>query len=210
MRRSVLSCLTLALVALAAPSGARAQSPGANADSASADSARHAPAPHHARSSWTSDRVGLQIGDLITVVVDEQTEARERVSRYATGNRSQRNDLRTNLGSTQNAYQIGTGITSDSRDNGEANRTGDLTSVITVRVVAIEDNGVVRIEGTKKVTVDGRAQDITLKGAIRAMDVTTANTILSSRIADAVIGYNGKKIGPRQGIIGKILGMLWP
>jgi flagellar L-ring protein precursor FlgH len=203
----------LMLVVLA-PAGARAQAPGGTATpdttAAAPDSTAAARPVQKARASWTSDRMGLSVGDLITVVVDEQTAATERVSRYAVGNRSQRNDLNTALGATQNAYNISSGITSDSRDIGEANRTGDLTSVLTVRVVSIEENGIARIEGSKKVTVDGRAQDITLKGVIRGSDVSTSNTILSNRIAEAMITYNGKKIGPRTGIIGKILGMLWP
>lgn len=212
MRPNAIPFLLLLILA-AFPAAARAQAPGgAAADTAAAarDSAATARPAQRARASWTSDRVGLEIGDLITVVVDEQTAARERVTRYAVGNRGQRNDLSTHFGDTQNTYNISTGITSDSRDIGEANRTGDLTSVLTVRVTAIEENGVARIEGSKKVTVDGRAQDISLKGAIRANDVSTSNTILSSRIAEAIITYNGKKIGPRTGIIGKILGMLWP
>ena len=45
---------------------------------------------------------------------------------------------------------------------------------------------------------------------IRTEDVTCSNTVLSSRIAEAVITYKGKKIGPRTGILGKILAILWP
>jgi hypothetical protein len=34
--------------------------------------------------------------------------------------------------------------------------------------------------------------------------------VCSSNIADAVITYKGKKIGPRMGIAGRFLAMLWP
>jgi flagellar basal body L-ring protein FlgH len=69
---------------------------------------------------------------------------------------------------------------------------------------------VARITGTKKVTVDGRMQDITLSGAVRAEDVSARRIVRSSSIADAVITYNGKKIAPKNGILGKIVGILWP
>ena len=48
------------------------------------------------------------------------------------------------------------------------------------------------------------------QGVIRPDDVGSDNTVASSRVADAVISYKGKKIGPRQGILGKILSILWP
>lgn len=193
----------LVLISLAGTTSAQ-QSGGAAPDSASV---RNAAPP---RASWLSDRVPLRLGDLLTVVVDEQTAARERVSRVAVGNRSQRNDLRADMNDDNQAFRFQFGMDSDSRDVGEANRAGDLTAVLSVRVTAIEENGIARIEGKKSVSVDGRAQEIALKGVVRPQDVSRANTVLSSHIADAVITYKGKKIGPRTGIVGKILGMLWP
>ena len=49
-----------------------------------------------------------------------------------------------------------------------------------------------------------------LRGIVRPEDVSAANLVSSTRIADAVITYKGKKIGPRAGILGKILSILWP
>ena len=42
---------------------------------------------HAIRGSWYSDRLPLDVGDVITIVVDEQTAAQERVSNVAVGNR---------------------------------------------------------------------------------------------------------------------------
>lgn len=166
-----------------------------------------------ARASWLSDRLPLRVGDVLTIVVDEATRANERVSTVATGDRSFRADLNAGVGADAMvgpAKSFGSGIRNNSRDIGEAGRTGDLTTVLSVRVTAVESNGVARITGTKKVTVDGRVQDITLSGAIRAEDVSARRIVRSSSIADAVITYNGKKITPKNGILGKIVGILWP
>jgi flagellar L-ring protein FlgH len=199
--------LLFALLALATlPGVARAQQDAA----AAPDSNAARGGPPVPRASWISDRVPLRVGDLLTVVVDEQTAARERVSRVAVGNRSQRNSLSADMNDDNQAYRFNFGMDTDSRDVGEANRAGDLTAVLSVRVVQIEENGIAHIEGKKSVTVDGRAQEIALKGVVRPQDVSRSNTVLSSHVAEAVITYKGKKIGPRTGIIGKILGMLWP
>lgn len=166
-----------------------------------------------ARASWLSDRLPLRVGDVLTIVVDEATRANERVSTVATGDRSFRADLNAGVGADAMvgpAKSFGSGVRNNSRDVGEAGRTGDLTTVLSVRVTAVESNGIARISGTKKVTVDGRVQDITLSGAVRAEDVSARRIVRSSSIADAVITYNGKNITPKRGILGKIVGILWP
>jgi flagellar L-ring protein precursor FlgH len=212
------SSLLLAVALLGAATGARAQGPAPGA--AAADTAaRAAAAPDtaaatgslaRARASWLSDRLPLRVGDILTVTVDEQTAARERVSQIATGNRSQRAKLAANINDDSNTADINLGLNADSRDIGEAGREGGLVAVLSVRVTAIEPNGVARVSGTKQVTVDGRLQEITLQGVVRPEDVSSSNVVLSSRIAEAVVSYKGKKIGPRTGILGRFLAMLWP
>jgi flagellar L-ring protein precursor FlgH len=153
------------------------------------------------------------VGDLLTVVVDEETVAREKVSTVATGDRSQQAGLSASLNPYYDfgaAKGVTTGMATSSRDVGEANRRGNLTAVITVRITAVEPNGVARIEGGKQVRVDGRLQTVRVSGLVRQEDVMPQHLVLSSRIADAEISYQGKKIGPRTGIIGKILSILWP
>jgi flagellar L-ring protein precursor FlgH len=165
------------------------------------------------RGSWLSDRLPLRVGDLLTIVVDEQTAASEKVRNVVSNNRSLQAQIGANVDS---AIRLGpsksfsTGLNNSSNDQGEAGRQGNLTAVLTVRVTGIDPNGVATIEGGKSVTVDGRLQEVRLKGAVRPEDVTPQNLVSSNRIADAVISYKGKKMGPRTGIIGKILSILWP
>jgi flagellar L-ring protein precursor FlgH len=165
------------------------------------------------RASWLSDRLPLRVGDLVTVIVDELTAANEHVSQIATGNRAQRADLNAGLGTDARIgpnKSFGSGMNSNSRDVGDAGRNADFTAVLTVRVVEIAPNGVARITGSKKVTVDGRVQDVTLTGVIRTADVDARNQVRSDRIAEVVLAYKGKKIAPKTGFLGSLLGMLWP
>ncbi len=214
LRARLALVVALALASAVLASRAHAQAP---ADStAPADSAAAAPPPapiRVPRASWLSDRLPLGVGDLVTVVVDEQTNATERVSSIATGNRSSRADLNAGIGPDARVgpnKSFGSGINSTSRDVGDAGRQAGFTAVITVRVVELSPNGLAKISGTKKVTIDGRAQDVTLTGTIRAADVDAHNQVRSNRVADAVLTYKGKKIAPRTGFLGSLLGMLWP
>jgi flagellar L-ring protein precursor FlgH len=132
-------------------------------------------------------------GDLVTVVVDEQTAARERVSRIADGNRSMNNRLNLDTPTGAQGAALQTGSLTNSRDVGEAGRVGNLTAVLTVRVVSVEPTGALRIQGHRRVTVDGRLQDIALDGVVRAEDVDGSNRVLSSRIADARHHLQGRE-----------------
>jgi flagellar L-ring protein precursor FlgH len=146
-------------------------------------------------------------------VVDEQTAASERVSTVASADRAQRARIGINVDSAVRlgpAKEFSTGLSNSSRDVGESGREGELTSVLSVRIVSIDPTGVATIEGSKSVTVDGRLQEVKLRGIVRPEDVSPSNLVSSTRVAEAVITYKGKKIGPRAGILGKILSILWP
>jgi flagellar L-ring protein precursor FlgH len=158
------------------------------------------------RQSWLSDRLPLRNGDLLTIVVDERTLSSERSSNVANATRSQDATLAGEIGDAE----IGIGYGARSNNTGKIDRSGQLTGVLTVRVMSLEPNGLARIEGRKAVTLDGRTQEMMITGVVRSEDVSAGNTIYSSRIADAVLTYKGKKIGPSTGIIGKIVGLLWP
>lgn len=209
MTRTTVTACAAALLLLGA--GA-AQAAKKNTPAPATEAGAVVPAP---RASWLSDRVPLRVGDLITVVVDEQTAARSRVSRVASGDRGLRADLTANVASgsaaAQNtAIRIDSGLDRDSRDTGETSRMGDLSAVLTVRVTRIEPSGLAHVQGSRKVSVDGQAQEIALEGVVRPEDITAQNTVPSNRIAEALITYKGKKIGPSTGIMGRFLGMLWP
>lgn len=171
------------------------------------------PAPAVARrSSWTSDATPLRVGDVITVIIDEATSARERVTNTGQDRRTLSAKLKADA---DGDVAVGsTGIESawdtNSRNSGEANRTGNLAGTLSVRVIAVEPGGLAEIEGRKAVSVDGREQTLTLHGFVRPEDVSPGNVIRSVRIADATIKYQGKKMGAKLGIIGKLLSFIWP
>jgi flagellar L-ring protein precursor FlgH len=167
-----------------------------------------------ARASWVSDRTAFRVGEILTVILDEQTSARERVSQVATADRSQRANagLQINFDSenTDGTGNFEAGLKGESRDVGELNRRGDLSGVLSVRVIAVGPDGVAEIEGSKVLDVDGRKQETSLHGFVRPEDVSASNIVFSSCIAGAEISYKGKKMKPRRGIIGRIVSLLWP
>lgn len=175
------------------------------ADSVAAANSRRA----NMRANWLTDRRPLKVGDILALVVDEQATAREATTNTAKSTRDQSGawDMES---APSILKSLGISYAAHSDQGGVSNRSGGLSTVLSVRVMAIEPSGVARIEGRKILAIDGRKQEVTVSGVIRPEDVSAGNTILSSRIADASISYKGKKISPKTGLIGKILGMLWP
>jgi len=194
---------------------------GAQAAPAAPSTAQPAPAgapavqaaPVAARAGWFSDKRPLMVGDIVTIVVDETVNASERQSQNAVSNRKQEMGLNLNVGTDlaigpQKGFQ--NGINNNNRNTADAGRQGDLTAMISVRVVSIEPSGIAHLKGEKSVGVDGRNQVIQVEGVVRPEDVSSQNTVPSSRIAESVISYKGKKIGPAKGILGSILSIFWP
>lgn len=170
-------------------------------------------APTPSRAGWFSDKRPLRVGDIVTIIVDEAVNSRERNTDNATKKRNQEMGLNLNVGETlkigpQKGFQSGVGNTSQA--TGVADRSGGLSAVISVRVISMEPSGIARIKGEKIVGVDGRNQTIGVEGVIRPEDVQSDNTVYSSRVAESVISYKGKRIGPAKGILGGILSIFWP
>ena len=101
----------------------------------------------------------------------------------------------------------------ESKGNGETTRTGALTASITVKVVGIDSNGNLRVQGDKIIRVNREDQYIELSGRVRPEDIASDNSVLSSRLADARIDYYGRGVvGDKQGVplVHRLYDWIWP
>lgn len=150
-----------------------------------------------------ADQRAHRVGDLLTVLVLETTRAR---SQAATG--SDRNtDMGVEFSSPSAEFNADLGLRNKTKGTGETTRIGELRAQITVRVVAVEANGVMRISGTQVLVVNKEEQRITLSGVVRPEDITAANTVWSSRIAEADVSLAGKgtvSAAQRRNIISRV------
>ena len=163
--------------------------------------------------SWTTDRRHFQVGDVISVLLDEYTLAS--ANRNTVAEELRRGSLEASAaldGSTLARGGLETQRGARSRDRGESVRRDRLAGEITVRVVEVDERGLLRVEGTKRVTVDAHEQEMTLSGWVRPEDVPAHNVMESWRIADASIEYasTGDLGKPKKGFISRILGWFWP
>jgi flagellar L-ring protein precursor FlgH len=160
--------------------------------------------------SWpavASDRTAAQVGDAITVVILENTRASSKLE-----NNSSR---RSQVGGGFNAGGIDESAALDFGGSysgkGEVVRSEQFVAQMSVTVVELLPNGDLVIEGRQQMRINRENTEIGLRGRIRPQDISADNSVLSSRIAEAEIDYNGKGFVSRSakpGIITRILRFL--
>ena len=211
------AALLLAAPAAAAAQAARNAAPNTAPNAAAQEAApSFDPKPAAGRPSlrgWTTDRRDFAVGDILTVFVDDYTISTAVKDDLNAQRRSRDLSLRVDK---PNGPGISAGLGSrnnaDAQNRGEARRENRFQSELSVRVVAAGPNGTYQVRGTRLVDVDKAQQQVTLTGWVRAQDVTPANTVESSRLADAQIAYlsPGPLGKPKQGLVTRVVSLLWP
>ena len=77
---------------------------------------------------------------------------------------------------------------------GSTTRSGELQASLTAKVVEVRPNGDLVLEGTKDVVVNHERQSLTIRGVVRQRDVSPANIVLSTAIAQMDVKFDGKGV----------------
>ncbi len=163
------------------------------------------------RLSWTADRREFAIGDVLTVMIDEYALASANRSDVAQDLRRRDMDLAAGGGPLPGVgAAVGSTNDSDSRQHGDAVRQNRFRTEMTVQVIGLEPGGLLRVEGKKIMKLDKGEQELSLGGVVRPEDVSNGNLVDSWRIAEAELVYSSSGMKPSGGILGRILGALWP
>lgn len=136
-----------------------------------------------------ADQKAFKVGDALTVLIQESASASSSVDAKA----SRTMDLGLH-GQTigQQARGLSAGTNSSSDGGGQVVRSGRVTAQITVTVMEIQPNGEMLISGQQTVDLNGESQIIAVSGRVRSRDISDANSVLSSRLADPRITYSGQ------------------
>ncbi len=96
---------------------------------------------------------------------------------------------------------------------GTSDRDGHVRAYVSAVVLKVFPNGNLFITGKREVKVNNETEYITLSGIVRTEDISQANEISSSYVADAKISYSGKGPVADKQKPGWLLGALeyvWP
>jgi flagellar L-ring protein precursor FlgH len=146
--------------------------------------------------SLYDDSKPRQIGDIITVTLNESTKA----AKSADADLSKKNDASMDpleVGGNQlkvgDKYNFSYKLNNDNKFSGssEANQSNSISGSISVEVIQVLANGNLVIRGEKWLTLNTGDEYIRLSGTIRPNDIKFDNTISSTRISNARIQYSG-------------------
>lgn len=178
--------LALIPVAVSAQSGGFGSSPGSLFSSSGylADSTR--------------DLRANRTGDVITILVTESASA---VASGAT-NTARKSSAKNTITSLAGTLSTGNPLanladlsnTQQLQGTGQTSRTLTLATTLSATVIDVTPNGMLVVEGSKDVSVNSERQTITVRGLVRPVDLSTANTIPSTRVADLQVQVNGKGV----------------
>jgi flagellar L-ring protein FlgH len=137
------------------------------------------------------------IGDTLTVVLAESTEAEKSATTTATKSSSATLTGPTILGRpvTVNGNPfLEAGMDNDSSfaGNGAAAQSNKLDGFISVTVAKRFANGNLLVRGQKYIAINSGREFVRLQGIVRPSDISPDNTVLSWRVADAYISYGGQ------------------
>ena len=165
------------------------------------------PAPSETASLWTtapnallSMRRAKAVGDLLTVVVemDDRASLQSSLSRNRNSSGEVNVDALFGLPEWANGVLPGGASLSPGVDysrgsaldgSGAMNRAETIAFTLAARVVAMEPNGNLVIQGYQQTRVSNEVRLLTVSGVIRAQDITRTNTVTYEKIADAQISY---------------------
>ncbi|WP_298439524.1 flagellar basal body L-ring protein FlgH [uncultured Ferrimonas sp.] len=142
-----------------------------------------------------TDRRAYRIGDILTVSLDEQTQASKRAgtSTSKSSNGTLGGELSSTLGSgIEDSLSGQIGVGNEFSGSGSASQQNKLSGSITVTVAEVLPNGALLIRGEKWLRLNQGDEYLRIIGLVRPQDIDNDNTLSSQRIADARIIYGGR------------------
>lgn len=141
------------------------------------------------------------VGDVITVMLVEQTSASKKAVTDTSKKQTAAMDTPTLLGAPLSfglpgragKYSLGTDLSASRAfaGAGDSSQSNQLNGNVSVTVAEVLSNGNLVVRGEKRVTINQGDEYIRISGIVRPVDIAPDNTVLSNLVADAKISYTG-------------------
>lgn len=136
-----------------------------------------------------------RVGDILAILISETHKVtnEDKVNRRNESNLAWRLEQYTLSKDTFNELPAIDSIT-EKETIGEARQEKDssLVARVSVVVVDVQPNGNLVVAGTRVVQIDDETKTLKISGLVRPLDVTPANTVTSSQVADARVSLTGE------------------
>jgi flagellar L-ring protein precursor FlgH len=142
--------------------------------------------------SLTSDARAFRVGDVVTVLLQETTQASKKAGTSFSKGSSVAVAPLAALGKSFPKTAID--ISADRSFNGASTSTQQnaLSGAVTVLVQEVLPNGLLRVAGEKRLKLNQGEEFLRLAGYLRAADIDNDNQVSSLRVANARIAFSGQ------------------
>lgn len=140
---------------------------------------------------FVMDRRAAQVGDILTVELNERFTASKSQSASGARGGAYEVDLPTIVAPNFDDSELTTGTTQSFNGTGSAQQSNSLRGKVTVQVVRVLPGGLLEIMGEKRMTLNLGHEYMRLTGMVRPEDISSENIVGSDRIANARIEYIG-------------------
>jgi flagellar L-ring protein precursor FlgH len=153
--------------------------------------------------AFFADQRASRVGDILTVMIDIDDQAKTSNTTSSSRDSSLNAGVPHLLGLESSLGKILPGgfdaanalETSSKTSNsgaGSVNRQEKISLTIAAVVSAVLPNGNLVIQGTQEVRTNAELRQLTVAGIVRPEDISSANTIRHTQIAEARISYGGR------------------
>ena len=146
-----------------------------------------------------SDLKARRVGDVLTIVLNEATNASKTATTTTAKTTTVANSAPTIFG--QSMTVRGRPILSTTLNGsdafsgaGSSAQSNSLAGSLTVTVIDVQANGNLVVQGDKTLKLNRGDEFVHISGVVRSADIATNNTVTSDKLADARISYSGKGV----------------
>jgi flagellar L-ring protein precursor FlgH len=182
-------CTTMPPVAVHQPMTARpvpaAEAPGGNGSIYQAG---------YTNRSLFEDRRARNVGDTLIITINEKISASKKSSSTASRTGSSSMDVPL-LGGLSAANILKTPLSASSDNTfegkGDSASNNAFTGTIAVTVIEVLPNGNLLVSGEKQMNINQGGEFVRFSGVVNPMNVSAANSVSSTQVADARMEYKG-------------------
>ncbi len=155
--------------------------------------------------AFFEDTKARRIGDILTITLNESTNASKTSSNDIARDQTSTVTNPTILGATpqfavpsllplsqteNNTLETSLSTSHAFTGSGDSAQSNSLTGDITVTIADVLPNGNLLVRGEKRLNLNQGNEYVKISGIVRPLDISTANTVSSTKVADATIVYS--------------------
>jgi flagellar L-ring protein FlgH len=138
------------------------------------------------------DRSARLVGDILTIVINEKTQAGKQASSNGSKTGAVDSSISYVSGLPLKTFQ-GLGVNAESsaeyEDESKLDSSNTFSGSVTVTVIEVLPNGNLMVAGEKQIGLDKGTEYIRLSGVVQPDTIQAGNVVPSNKVADARIEY---------------------